>query len=104
MPVKKSPLKRYTPLRKQSPKQAKRNRDWSALKLARITDRLNSQGFVACEGCGNRFYDLDDAREGLEAHHRVFRSHQGEYTDANLSLLCTGFEQGCHEKAHGVYP
>ena len=36
--------------------------------------------------------------EGLEAHHKTFRSHGGASDRANMSLRCND----CHRKSHGL--
>jgi len=43
-----------------------------------------------CQFCG--------CRQNLEVHHRQYRSHSGEDTEANLITLC----EKCHSLAHGI--
>lgn len=89
-------MRRSGAIRKVSSKQAKKNRTWSALKLARIKASINCVGSISCEGCPVTFYDVERAQEGLQGHHRVQRSLCGEYTDENMALFC----HVCHQLVH----
>lgn len=84
---------RRTPIRKVGKKQAAKNREWSALKLARIKRKIDSQGFVKCERCPKAYSEVKTAVAYLQAHHKDQRSLGGAYTDANMSLLCNA----CHD-------
>src|ERR1051325_7971078 len=95
--MKRSPLARKTALRKQSAKQAKKQRTWSALKLARIRFQIKRRGHVYCNRCSKQFWGVDAARYGLHAHHVVQRSLGGEYTDENMRLLCADCHRSVHE-------
>jgi len=86
------------PIKRVSSKQAKKNRTWSALKLARIKARIDAQGWVGCEheGCGVAYGTIENARAYLEPHHAIQKSLCGEYTDENLKLYCNSHHNYWH--------
>ena len=90
MGLKRTPLKRKTPLKRSrinpvNKKQAKKNRELARTKSSLVVDR--------CHACG----DLPDFR-GLSVHHIKKRSQGGGHEESNLKILCGK----CHSKEHGV--
>lgn len=61
-----------------------------------LCDGVLKRDHYRCRSCG--------FRNGLAAHHIVFRSHQGPDTFANLVTLCTSCHNGIHRDVkHGVF-
>lgn len=68
------------------------------MKIARIEGQIDYQGYACCEYCPKKFYTVESAREGLEFHHKVFRSQGGTDDESNLALACAD----CHHQQHGI--
>ena len=67
------------------PKPPRRIRDREAIRRFRLEHRGEP-----CEDC--------ELRQGIHAHHRVFRSQGGNDTAESLMWLCGA----CHDKRHGI--
>ena len=90
MGLKRTPLKRKTPLKRSrikpiSKKQAKKNRE-----LNRVTQGITTE---VCQRCL-----LPSDFRGLSVHHKKKRSQGGSNQLSNLVVLCGK----CHSKEHGV--
>ena len=82
--MKRTPLKRKTPLRKQSRK---------AKQITRELAKLLPPEDGRCTDCK----ELPDWR-GLSKHHILFRSHGGGNESSNIEWLCGK----CHSLRHGI--
>lgn len=85
-------MKRNTPLRKVSPKQAARNRLLAKLKREMIAEQVKERGYNWCETCGMRC-----DKTVLELDHKVQRSLGGTDDRDNLQLLDWACHRGKHE-------
>lgn len=90
--LKRSPVKRV------SDKQKIKNREWAKVKKALLkAQEAENFSYASCPKCG---YSIPIERASvLEAHHKVFRSHQGPNTEANAALLCPK----CHRGPGGIH-
>lgn len=89
---------RRTAIRRQSPKQAAKQREWNRLKLAEIRRQIETFGSAHCkyargefggeDACMAVFWTEEYAMDGLHADHKTLRSQGGENTAENLELLC----------------
>jgi ATP-dependent DNA helicase RecQ len=63
-----------------------------AVSYERLRQQVLRRDGWRCQSCG--------ARSNLEVHHKEFRSHLGDDSEANLITLCIV----CHASAHHVSP
>jgi len=81
---------RKMPLRKVSPKQAKKNKVWR-----RITDELCQETGYVCHWCGHKGQrTMPERLDWLVGHHIVSRARGGAYTKENCFLV----HQSCHQE------
>lgn len=84
--------RRHTRLNPRSAKQARRDRQWQAIRLLVLT-----RDMFECRMCC--WASLDGS--GLEVHHRLRRSQLGADEPENLVTLCAGpYTPDCHGWVH----
>ena len=89
--MKRSPLKRKTPLRKITPKTADRNQIWKEICLWRINWIVALVGYLICEWCGERGSLDSESFIGVWGHHK-----NGDRNDTNLGNCYICHTATCH--------
>jgi len=96
--MKRTPLRRVTPLRKVSHKQQRELARRSRLKKELLRDGpKDGSGRNLCQHCGN-LPDFKDGRGELHLSHKIPLSRGGKTEKSNCELLC----RVCHSAMHGL--
>ena len=88
--MKQSPLKRKTSLKSKKPMNKISEKQNNRIKQLR---KIEPPEDNRCQEC----HQLPDFR-GLQKHHKIFRSHNGNDSKENIIFLCGK----CHSKFHGI--
>lgn len=91
-----TPLRAYTPLKHKSEKQKQIDKEWAKVVQWCIKYRANYRCEYVDEN-GERCKNTGNYMNGLEGHHIIPRSKDSEHTKENCEILCTPH----HKAAHG---